>query len=352
MVTSLFLFKTFIVPTTPSSLLSRHRWRVFEYGLAVCLSVRQEVKKLLHLPASFPDFIVHIPHRAGGLGESELSRVSAEIQVKCLARLQRGGSPTVDAVLGAALDGFRRELEEKMGVTSGIVEAPFLNAALRDSRQVYLEDVKGKYTNKSLFAVESDPIGNRWLWPDARYMADGDRIKALRLRSNLFPTRTLSNRHSKYDSARPCRRCHQAPETIFHILQTCEAVHEPRCSRHNFISKAIVNKLQSRHKDAVISTDRLLVAADGTRLRPDIVVDLKDRTFVLDVAVAWDARTDNLEAMCTHKIEKYLPLVPILQKRHPFRPVTVLGLAFGARGLICPSTKRAPKEIRRESSRG
>ncbi|KAH6940936.1 hypothetical protein HPB50_010442 [Hyalomma asiaticum] len=110
-----------------------------------------------------------------------------------------------------------------------------------------------------------------------------------------------------------------APRNILFCLlaETCEAVQEPRCSRHNFISKAIDNKLQSRHKDAVISTDRLLVAAEGTRLGPDIVVDLKDRTFVFDVVVAWDARADTLEAMCTHKIEKYLPLVPILQKRHP-----------------------------------
>ncbi|KAL1442664.1 hypothetical protein MTO96_046306 [Rhipicephalus appendiculatus] len=176
-------------------------------------------------------------------------------------------------------------------------------------------------------------------------MSDGDRIKSLRLRSNLFPTRTLSNRHSTDDSARLCRRCHKAPETTYHILQVCQAVHEPRCSRHNFIAKSIANKLQSRNPDAGISTDRLLVAGDGTRLRPDIVVDLKDKTFILDVAVAWDARTETLEAMCAHKRDKYACLLPVIRHRRPRCEVKVLGLAFGARGLICPSTKQAAKEI-------
>ncbi|KAH7946513.1 hypothetical protein HPB52_000265 [Rhipicephalus sanguineus] len=84
--------------------------------------------------------MVHAPHRAGGLGVLELSRVSGEVQVQCYARLQRLGSPIVDAVLEGALDGFRREIEEKMGVPSGIVEASALNKALREARLTYLED--------------------------------------------------------------------------------------------------------------------------------------------------------------------------------------------------------------------
>ncbi|KAL1442665.1 hypothetical protein MTO96_046307 [Rhipicephalus appendiculatus] len=38
-----------------------------------------------------------------------------QVQVKSFARLQRLGSPMVDAVLEGALDGFRRRLEEKVG---------------------------------------------------------------------------------------------------------------------------------------------------------------------------------------------------------------------------------------------
>ncbi|KAH7964147.1 hypothetical protein HPB51_027612 [Rhipicephalus microplus] len=217
-------------------------------------------------------------------------------------------SPIVDAVLEGALNGFRRELEEKMGVPSGIVEASSLNKALKEARLTYLENVKQNYSNKSLFAFEDHAVGNRWLWHDARFMSDGDRSKGLRLRTNLFLTRTLSNRHSKDASVRLCRRCHKAPETTFHILQACEVNNEPRCSRLNFICKAITKKIHSLHPDAGISTDRLLVTSDGVRLRPDIVVELKNKTFILDVAVAWDAMAETLEAMCTYK-QKSTPLL-------------------------------------------
>ncbi|KAH7974218.1 hypothetical protein HPB49_012242 [Dermacentor silvarum] len=78
----------------------------------------------------------------GVLGVLELSCVSAESQVKSFARLQRLGSPIVDAVLDGALDGFRRGLEEKMGVPMGIVESTSLHKALRSARKSHLEEVK------------------------------------------------------------------------------------------------------------------------------------------------------------------------------------------------------------------
>ncbi|KAH7946681.1 hypothetical protein HPB52_003205 [Rhipicephalus sanguineus] len=150
-------------------------------------------------------FMVHSPHRAGGLSVLELSRGSEEVQVKSFERLQRLGSPIVDAVLQGTLDGFRRELKEKKGVSSGIVEAT---------------------------------------------------------------------------------------------------------------------------------------------LRPVIVVDFKEKqTFIPDVVVAWDARTETLEAMCAHKRDKYASLLPVIRQRRSSCEVKVLGLAFGGRGPISPSTKQAAKEI-------
>ncbi|KAH7932824.1 hypothetical protein HPB49_003262 [Dermacentor silvarum] len=274
-----------------------------------------------------------------GSGVLELSRVSAESQAKSFARLQRLGSPIVDAVLDGALDGCRR----KMGVPLGVVEPASLDRALGGAGKSHLEELKQKYTNKSVFAFQSDLIGNRWLRPDARFMSDGDRIKALGLRSNIFPTRTLSNRHSSDDSTKLCRRRHKAQEPTY-ILRVCEAFHEPRCSWHNFIAKAI-RQLHSRHPDADISSERLLVADSGTRRRPDIVVDLKVKTFILDVAMASDARTDRLEVMCGHKRNKYFSPLSLFRERQPLKEVKVLGLAFDARGLICISTKRAAKEI-------
>ncbi|KAH7933469.1 hypothetical protein HPB49_012943 [Dermacentor silvarum] len=144
---------------------------------------------------------------------------------KSFARLQRLSSLIVDAVLDGALDGFRRKLEEKVGVPLGVVEPASLDRAL---------------------GVVEIALGG----------------------------------------------------------------------------------------DAEISSEHLLVTDCG-----DIVVVLKDKTFILDVAVAWDPWTDTLEAMCTHKRNKYLPLVSLFRERQLQKEVKVLGLVFGARGLICPSTQ-------------
>lgn len=184
-------------------------------------------------------------------------------------------------------------------------------------------------------------MGNRWLRPGAGHMGDGDKIKSLRLRTNLFPTRTLSNKHAADPRARLCRRCGQKEETAFHILQECTFVQAPRCSRHNYIESQIIAKLRKCHPSATVTGERLITDRDGVRLRPDIILDLPDRVYVLDVAVAWDANTGSLEHVNAGKRTKYASLIPVLGPK----PVSVLGLTFGARGLVCAGTRRAAKEI-------
>lgn len=271
----------------------------------------------------------------------ELTRVAAECQFKALARLQRLGSPIVDAVVEGTLRDAWVELGEQLGVPVGITDAVEVSKALGAARVQHWRCWKEKYTNKSLFSFEGDPVGNRWLRPRARLMGDGDRIKALRLRTNLFPTRSLSHKHAADAGARLCRRCGKAEETSFHILQKCTSVHEPRCSRHNFIEHQIITKLQSRHPGAQVTSERLIRDGEGRAFRPDIVLSRTDKVFILDVAVTWDATPVAVDGACTAKEEKYRSLVPVFSPK----PVEILGLAFGARGLVGPKTRRAAKMI-------
>ncbi|KAH9367788.1 hypothetical protein HPB48_020741 [Haemaphysalis longicornis] len=60
--------------------------------------------------------MVHLPHRAGGLGALELARVVAEYQLKAFARLQRLHSPAVDTVLRGPLEECRVALGESLGL--------------------------------------------------------------------------------------------------------------------------------------------------------------------------------------------------------------------------------------------
>ncbi|KAH9371991.1 hypothetical protein HPB48_022015 [Haemaphysalis longicornis] len=70
------------------------------------------------------------------------------------------------------------------------------------------------------------------------------------------------------------------------------------------------------------------------------VLDLPFKTYVVDVAIPWDNSIEAAEHANQEKRRKYNPIIHVMSK-----PTKVLGLAFGARGLVCPSTRRAAKEI-------
>ncbi|KAH7964365.1 hypothetical protein HPB51_027397 [Rhipicephalus microplus] len=104
----------------------------------------------------------------------------------------------------------------------------------------------------------------------------------------MLPTRTLSKRYSADEIVKLCRRCNLASETPYRILQMCPFVLEPRHARHN-ISKTIIKE---HRKHADISSKGFFVTRDGVRLRPDVVLCLKNKTFISDVVIAWDARME------------------------------------------------------------
>lgn len=261
------------------------------------------------------------------------------MQLKSLARLRRLGCTAVDAILEGPLASEIGRRAEFLGVEATIMVKSDLAKALQGARAQSWSEWMAQYNNEGLFAFVKDPVGNSWLRPRSRLMGDGDRIKSLRLRSNLFPTRHLSNRASRDPKARLCRRCGQHEEAAFHILQKCSFVHSPRIACHNFIEHVIINKLTSRHPDTTI-TSEVITDREGVRHRPDIVLDLPDKTYILDVAVPWDNTVEAVEHANGCKRLKYNPILQAATK-----PTKVLGLAFGARGVVCPSTRRAAKEI-------
>ncbi|KAH9364928.1 hypothetical protein HPB48_022859 [Haemaphysalis longicornis] len=75
-------------------------------------TMRIEIKNILHLPLSFPDILIHLPHRHGRLSVLQLSRVAQEVQLKGKARLRRLGCTAVDAVLdGPPTDDIGQRVE-------------------------------------------------------------------------------------------------------------------------------------------------------------------------------------------------------------------------------------------------
>lgn len=160
-------------------------------------------------------------------------------------------------------------------------------------------------------------------------------MKALRLRTNLYPTKSLTNKQSKNPASRLCRRCGEKPETAFHILQECKSVHLVRTERHNFIATQVARLVRKKKPQVNVRDEPRLTTRDGTRLKPDLVIETPDRVLVVDLAVVWDANEGVLRQQTREKAAKYVVLYSCLSARAHF---SLHGLVFGARSMHCKET--------------
>ncbi|KAH6933499.1 hypothetical protein HPB50_015777 [Hyalomma asiaticum] len=267
----------------------------------------------------------------------QLQRVALVTHYKALTRLVRLGDPFVDVLFREVLGACRERIARIFGTCPDIIEAAQVKVALKKGSVAWWKSHTDKYSSKDLFAHKGQFTAKSGLAHDSKQLKDGDRIRALRLRTNLYPTRALSNKHAADPAARACRRCAQRPETAFHILQERPSVHLPRTERHNFLTKNVVRMVKEKKPQAVVSTDRLLTTKDNVRLHPDLVVEEGNHVTIVDFAVTWDANEGMLIRMCAAKRTKYAALKEVF----PGRQVHVFGMAFSARSMICRETLRA-----------
>lgn len=318
----------------------------FLYGAANSLEVASEscrldalirtwVKKTLHLPSGFPNIHIWLPSKRGGLGLIQLQRVAQIVQFKSLTRLLRMGDIFIDNLFDIILDKNHKRISELFGVPSGITSVKAVESALRRGTTKWWNDLKTRYTNKDLFAHHDQMSANTWLGYESKLLKDGDRVKALRLRTNLYPTKSLTNKQSKDPASRLCRRCGEKPETAFHILQECESVHLARTERHNFVATQVARLVREKNPEVNVREEPRLTTSDGTRLKPDLVVETPDRVMVVDVAVVWDANEGVLRQKTREKAAKYAVLSSCMSARSRF---SSHGLVFGARSMLCKET--------------
>lgn len=297
---------------------------------------RTLTKETLHLPHSFPTHMVYLPTRDGGLGMLNIQSLAAEIQFKAFARLGRLGNPLVDNLINVAFTDHLEKLRDFLGIYNTAATRSGVNGQVKASRKERLEVTRGSYENASLFSHIGNHLGNRWLNPSCQYLSDGDRIKALRLRANIYPTRTLFNKHTTDPAARRCRRCGTGDETTFHILQVCDRLHDQRCERHNWLVRQVVRLVKKNSPNAVIKTEVTHSAPDGQRLRPDIIIETAEGVSIVDLAVTWDSSPSILDMKNKEKAAKYA----CLSVKYAPRPTHAMGLTLGARSMVSDSTRK------------
>ncbi|KAL1452381.1 hypothetical protein MTO96_027914 [Rhipicephalus appendiculatus] len=83
--------------------------------------------------------------------------------------------------------------------------------------------------------------------------------------------------------------------------------------------------------------EKLHVTSGHVRLKPDLVVTEGNQVTIVDFAVTWDANEGILIQMCAAKRAKYTSLKHL----YPGKNVSIFGMAFGARSMLCRETIKA-----------
>lgn len=187
---------------------------------------------------------------------------------------------------------------------------------------------------------KDDPIGNYWLLNQTA-LRPGQFIDAIKMRTNTYGTRVAINRATR-EGVTACRRCHQKPETLGHVLGECIAGKTARIERHNWIVARIQEDVQQR--GAVIAREQEFRSPEGQLLEPDLVVHHQDKVFVVDVTVPFENR-NSLSVAALSKSVKYAELVPTIQRQFQATSGEVIPVVLGARGALPKSTVTALKKL-------
>lgn len=319
---------------------------IFLYGSSNTLDVSSEstrldgilrkwVKQSLRLPGGFPNLHIWLPSKSGGLGVLQLQRVSQALHIKGLARLLRLGSSFVDKLFENVLNKNFIRISALFEIPAGITASADVNAALQRGTHKWWARLKGQYTNRDLITHQDQTLANKWLCHDSKLLKDGDKIRGLRLRTNLYPTRALTNKQSTDPASRLCRRCGEKPETAFHICQECESVHLSRTERHNYVSRQVARLIRKRNPALTVREEPRFTTRDGVRLKPDLVIESDDQVMVIDLAIVWDANEGVLRHKAREKGAKYSVLKDLFDRQKGF---SSCGMVFGARSMVCRET--------------
>jgi hypothetical protein len=177
---------------------------------------------------------------------------------------------------------------------------------------------------------QKDKASNSWL-ADPKAVGFGQRhyMAALQLRANVYPTREALVRGRNKEGAR-CRRCDHQLETTSHILGKCPGVKAARLRRHDLICGLLAEEATGLGWSV---TKELRVRTAEGRLRiPDLIFVKGRLGVVADVTVRFERNSGSLERGRREKVDKYLPIAPIIAKQFKLSRVLVYGFPMGGRG--------------------
>lgn len=290
--------------------------------------IRQDLKEILHLHPSTTDHVLYSRMRDGGLGIPRLQTHVAFSSLKAGMTL----SKSVDPVMRASLDGGRLEMRLRKLANGLRLNFPLTpNALVRARNQMKEKEAEDwcalNSQGQGVPNFRNDPIVNSWLY-DPSVLRPKRFIDALKLRTNTYGVNVTLARADKNRNV-ACRRCHEKPETLGHVLGECVAGKGMRINRHNAIVERIAEESTKRGYVVAREPEHLV---EERRLKPDLVLTNEEGVLVVDVTVRYENGSSLYDAH-QEKVSKYRALAENLAGGQG-RIAKVLPIVIGSRGAI------------------
>ena len=162
-----------------------------------------------------------------------------------------------------------------------------------------------------------------------------------------YPPVRTSGKWRNDATKRCCPLCRDRPQTLKHVLSNCSATVSDRLKwRHNKVLEVIRDGLQKANEGAHVWADEIppstqenapaYIADHIMAYRPDISVETEHGVFIVELTVPHE---DNLQKRHEDKMRKYRLLPLLYSDRTAGKPVTVICVEVGARGMLNTSWK-------------
>uniref|UniRef100_A0A4W5LMV1 ribonuclease H n=1 Tax=Hucho hucho TaxID=62062 RepID=A0A4W5LMV1_9TELE len=322
--------------------------------------IKTTIKRWLHLPMSTCDGLLYARGRDGGLCITKLASVVPAMQVRRTYALSLSSDPLVREVTAYSVpQGEYAKLWLRAGGEQD--QTPILGGQLATEEKGTDKAGRGgnddgsvprrtqsckKPSNWRLREFEgwaalpvqgtgiemflNDGTSNGWLADPAKVCFNQRQyMAALQVRANVYPTREALARGRNKTEAK-CRRCDHKLETVSHILGQCNSVKAARIRRHDLICELLTG--EAVKCGWTVSKEVKVKTPEGRLRIPDLVMVKGDKGVIVDVTVRFERNEDSLEKGRKEKVEKYLPIAPLIAEQFRLRRVLVYGFPMGARG--------------------
>ena len=257
--------------------------------------VREYVRKWLKLLTDVPISAFYADIASGGLGLLSLRQRIPLYKMQRTERMGDSNDPLTRAVYQSRSVQNRLQQWRKR---CKVFEKEY------DSKQSLTEIVRAKWWSscdgkglKTDIAPSTGRKSFRLLRGDKTSLKPAQFIGAVGVRLNSLGTPVRKNRAGgRSPEFNLCDKCpgYQTPATLWHISQTCPAVHGLRVKRHDKVVNKLADHFRGREGTKAILIEPDLRVSDGKR-KPDLVIDTGDTVEIIDAQIRSDMGFDRDE---------------------------------------------------------